>query len=349
MTDMADTHPHTPNPRPSVSAPSNQPTGRFKEKGNFDGEEASCALSQSTSMSFDQDKLKTSKFLGDFSDTTVGKSVTGTPPRNAKQTQVLNTGKAVPALTASPVRQKVSRYGPLKSESMNVVSGVDKKKRAGPAGQRADNSSSVSGDVTVRSATAGKDVQTKEQLKLEESPLATKFTFYIGEGKAACCIQDFENNSFTLDMKEFPVTPVIDLAGEVPGLAPTAVSEDPIEPRVFVINRRADVLEAVSAQEISDMDRRAALSPDTVKVSSLAETALISDLGVTGQHTYFTHRRTVNASDCFKFAMVFPPRGWHDVPLPSSTAIALRKSPLKMFFNPSEGVSSLKVFIFVGY
>ena len=56
--------------------------------------------------------------------------------------------------------------------------------------------------------------------------------------------KDYENNSFDIDMKN-PLQPTVSLAGEVSGLKPTAVSDSPIDPRLFVIKRNASVTELV--------------------------------------------------------------------------------------------------------
>ena len=59
-----------------------------------------------------------------------------------------------------------------------------------------------------------------------------------------CFIQDSEHNSFELSLKD-PLNPIVSLAGEVDGLLPTAVTDNPIEPRVFVVSRTAEATEVV--------------------------------------------------------------------------------------------------------
>lgn len=46
-----------------------------------------------------------------------------------------------------------------------------------------------------------------------------------------CHIQDYEHNHFTVDLKN-PLTPMLDLAGELAGLKPSAVTDSPIEPKL---------------------------------------------------------------------------------------------------------------------
>ena len=62
------------------------------------------------------------------------------------------------------------------------------------------------------------------------------------------------------------------------------------------------------SQEVDYLEKQAMNCPDTVKMTSAAESALRTDLGGAVQHTYFTHRRAANASDNFKFNETFPAR-----------------------------------------
>ena len=128
------------------------------------------------------------------------------------------------------------------------------------------------------------------------------------------------------------------------GLTPTAVSESPIEPRVFILNRKADAMEVVCSQEFARMEALAAFCPDTVKLRGAAETALASDLGGGVQHSFFTQRRTTCPSDFFRFSEVFPTRGWHDYTLPASASIILRKTLKNVWPNIGERVRPAKIF-----
>jgi len=60
-----------------------------------------------------------------------------------------------------------------------------------------------------------------------------------------CFPQDYEYNCFDIDLKD-PLNPRVALSGEVDGLKPTAVTDTPMEPRLFVVSRNAEVKEIVS-------------------------------------------------------------------------------------------------------
>lgn len=71
------------------------------------------------------------------------------------------------------------------------------------------------------------------------------FTFDIVKFK--CLIQDYEFNSFEVDLSSAEsLHPSVTLSGEVQGLKPPAVADKPMEPRVFVVSRAAEATELVS-------------------------------------------------------------------------------------------------------
>jgi len=124
-------------------------------------------------------------------------------------------------------------------------------------------------------------------------------------------VVDFEHNEFKVDLFEGPVPPELHLAGEVEGLAPTAVTESPIEPRLFVLGRRGSAREVVCPEEIRKTEKLAVVSQDTSKYSSEV-IAPKSDLGGSLSHTYFTRRHDgTGAATGLKFRDVYPPRVWH--------------------------------------
>lgn len=57
---------------------------------------------------------------------------------------------------------------------------------------------------------------------------ATSFQFNVGEGNCSCKIVDFEHNSFDVDLALTPASVKMELAGELEGLKPSAISENPI-------------------------------------------------------------------------------------------------------------------------
>lgn len=88
-------------------------------------------------------------------------------------------------------------------------------------------------------------------------------------------------------MASSPLSPIVKLAGEVEGLKPTAVSDTPIDPKVFFINRNGTAIESVSVQDARISERLSKLNPDTKKAVSTAHPEP-SDLADVTQHSYFT-------------------------------------------------------------
>ena len=192
-----------------------------------------------------------------------------------------------------------------------------------PRSEKRNTMAVVPGDVTaglsVDSAGAGQDklIQTK--------PKMTKFSFDIES--LTVNIQDFEHNSYEVDFCQRPLAPTLSLAGEVDGLAPSAVSEGPIEPRLFVISRHGQAKELVCPEEVRRMERLAVMSEDSTKVSS----EIVSppaDLGGGLAHSYFTRIRStdsVNCSTSLKFSEVFPQRKWHNRERVSAAALRVSR------------------------
>ena len=79
----------------------------------------------------------------------------------------------------------------------------------------------------------------------------TKFTFKIGENACSCYIEDTERNTFNIDISVSPVDIQLELAGEMEGMIPKAISNNPIDPRVFIMNRPGDCVEIIPAKEPS--------------------------------------------------------------------------------------------------
>jgi hypothetical protein len=93
----------------------------------------------------------------------------------------------------------------------------------------------------------------------------TKFTMDLKE--FTCRVEDHEHNVFDIDLKD-PLAAKVSLSGEVDGLKPTAVSENPIEPRLFVVSRSAEAVEVLSTQDVSELERAVAICPDAIKTIS---------------------------------------------------------------------------------
>lgn len=181
----------------------------------------------------------------------------------------------------------------------------------------------VPGDVTaglsVDSAGAGQDKL------IQSKPKMTKFSFDIES--LTVNIQDFEHNSYEIDLGQRPIVPALSLAGEVDGLAPSAVSEGPIEPRLFVVSRHGQAKELVCPEEVRRVERLAVMSDETNKVSS----KIISppaDLGGGLAHSYFTRSRSTDSISCstsLNFSHVFPERKWHNRERVSAAAFRIAR------------------------
>jgi hypothetical protein len=137
---------------------------------------------------------------------------------------------------------------------------------------------------------------------LHTEALSTKFTIDLKEFR--CKVEDYEHNLFDIGLRD-PLNPVVVLSGEVTGLKPVAVSDDPIEPRLFVISRNAEAVEVLSNQEVSEYERAVTICPDAYRtICGVASQP--SDLGVGKQHTYYFQQCLSKIRD------VYGPRLWQE-------------------------------------
>ena len=120
-----------------------------------------------------------------------------------------------------------------------------------------------------------------------------------------------------------PLAPTIQLAGEVAGLRPTAISETTIEPRLYIIDRDANVTEVVRIQDAADDEMLARSVADATKYETEALTSS-SDLNAATLHSYFIRKR-LNANDRFSFEDVFSSRPWQQRPLPAAAELMVLK------------------------
>jgi len=120
-----------------------------------------------------------------------------------------------------------------------------------------------------------------------------------------------------------PLEPVLNLSGEVAGMKPTAVTDSPIEPRLYVLHRDGSATEAVSNMEVTERDNFTNLCPDMFCVTKDI-VAPPCDLGGGRMTTYFNRKRMGTTTDCFSFDEVFSiARNWHKRPLPAAAALTI--------------------------
>ena len=138
-------------------------------------------------------------------------------------------------------------------------------------------------------------------------PNSTKFTIDLFQ--ATCKVEDHEYNIFNLTLKD-PLSPSMQLSGEVEGLKPTSVSVSPLEPRLFVLNRSGDATEVLSTLKVSELERMIAICPDAYKTVS-SVTSQSEDLVAGKQHIYHLRQYMSRPGDALSFEEIFASRPWH--------------------------------------
>lgn len=139
-----------------------------------------------------------------------------------------------------------------------------------------------------------------------------KETFYNFNVDALTChIQDYEYNHFYINLSDMvpdpvtakssssksqpkmvpnnPLNPVLNLAGEVSGMKPTAVTDSPIEPKLFVLHRDGRATEVVCTSDIVEKQNVVKICPDAFYVSNDLPTNA-GDLGGGSQHSFFMRK-----------------------------------------------------------
>ena len=139
----------------------------------------------------------------------------------------------------------------------------------------------------------------------------------------SCHVEDHEHNVFDISLRN-PLCPKINLSGEVDGLKPTAVSVSPCEPRLFVMDRSADVIEILSTVEAGQLERVVAICPDASKTVTAVASQPV-DLAAGKQHTYRIRQRTNRIGDVFSFEEVFAGRPWQRRQPPAAVSTLLYK------------------------
>ena len=128
-------------------------------------------------------------------------------------------------------------------------------------------------------------------------------------------------NSFEISLYE-PLNPKRSLAGEVQGLKATAISDGPIEPRAFILNRKGETIEVISSQLITTQEDLVELSPDASKFVSEAPMQP-ADFSSSTQNNYFRRQKHGSVYDFYSFDEVFKPRSWHSRKKPATTSLNL--------------------------
>ena len=136
-------------------------------------------------------------------------------------------------------------------------------------------------------------------------------------------IIDHEYNSFEISLYD-PLNPKRSLAGEVQGLKATAISDGPIEPRTFILNRNGDTTEVLSSQLITSNEDLVELSPDNSKFIADAPIQP-ADFSNSIQNNYFRRQKLGTIDDSYSFDEVFPARSWHHRKRPATTSLVLAK------------------------
>jgi len=151
------------------------------------------------------------------------------------------------------------------------------------------------------------DIVTKANMK------ETFYNFNVDE--LTCHIQDYEYNHFYINLSDLvpdpnaknlppkmvggkakikmipnnPLNPVLNLAGEVAGMKPTAVTDSPIEPKLFVLHRDGRATEVVCSSDIVEKQNVVKICPDAFNVSNELPTAPC-DLGGGAQSSFFMRK-----------------------------------------------------------
>ena len=155
-----------------------------------------------------------------------------------------------------------------------------------------------------------------------EPDLQTSYCINIFD--STCRIEDFEYNCFEMSLSK-PLEPKVELAGEVEGLTPTAITATPMEPRVFLVSRDAAACEALGGQQVAAMVAAAERCPDAVRFS-VDVPAQAAERAGSATHTIFTQRRTGRDADVLNFGQIFAPRPWQSCQRPATVSLVLRRS-----------------------
>ena len=197
-----------------------------------------------------------------------------------------------------------------------------------------------------------------------DSTQKTKYVFHVL--KSSCLIEDYEYNRFQINLANV-LEPIIDLAGEVEGLKPEAVTDKPLEPRLFIVQRTADAKEIVSDDRIIDLsrvawynadaERRTGEAPSTGPVNATIEPAnntkissktanpkraiskdnasndLFGNANAVNFELFSCRHRLGRYDDTYSFEEVFADRPWRKRLSPAVASIDMKLAQLRSTKN----------------
>jgi hypothetical protein len=232
----------------------------------------------------------------------------------------------------------------------------------GPGSQyRKQGSPNGNNNGILKSIASDKDKDKQEGSNVQGGSIVTTAdentepqTSYIFNLKtSSCCIEDFEYNRFDFVLTD-PLHPFVDLAGEVAGLKPLAITDKPLDPRLFIISRDGFTREIVSDDFIKDHDKLSRDSPDFLaktqkrasemvqraeyspsnelsqtskqvgepSISEFSGEELACDFQSGNVHLQYYYRRRQNiGNDFYEFTQVFAPRNFHNKKFPALAQI----------------------------
>ena len=134
--------------------------------------------------------------------------------------------------------------------------------------EKTSTTSANSNDVPPPPPPAGKNDTQRDM-----GPTETTYTFNIR--RESVRIEDYEYNRFEVTLGNV-LNPIVDLAGEVEGLKPVAITEKPLDPRLFIVSRSGDAVEVVSGDVYSAWRKLSLDSEDVTLSRSIVAEALTS-------------------------------------------------------------------------
>mmetsp|Transcript_28071 Transcript_28071/g.47448 ORF Transcript_28071/g.47448 Transcript_28071/m.47448 type:complete len:1685 (+) Transcript_28071:109-5163(+) len=156
----------------------------------------------------------------------------------------------------------------------------------------------------------------------------------------SCTIKDHENNIFDIELAR-PTEPFLQLAGEIEGMKPKAISESTTEPRLFIVNRDGNATEVVRNETLEALETAVETTPDLTKEVTEAE-HLSCDLGNTRSHAFFANQRSTGQGG-ISFDEVFGRRYWHRYTPPTRSSILINEMENSRIFR-AKLVENPKIF-----
>jgi hypothetical protein len=239
----------------------------------------------------------------------------------------------------SPVRPKKARFQPGSPSSQSRASTAmsrastaltnDSRKSKSPGHQDVNSKSEITtatqkeGDSFFTGACEASVASIGSIDSLIKQQAAQNGTTYVFNLLfMTCTIKDHENNIFDIELAR-PMDPFLQLAGEIEGMKPKAISESTTEPRLFIVNRDGNATEVVRCETVEALETAVETTPDLTKEVTESE-HLSCDLGNTRSHAYFANQRNAGQGG-FGFQEVFGRRYWHSYTPPTRAAILINQ------------------------